>query len=57
MNPEIIQTFYNLHAKYSDNPYMLTKLENYIFNLPKLLENVHVLHQQKCIKNIELDKE
>ena len=52
MNPEIIQTFYNLHAKYSDNPYMLTKLENYIFNLPKILENVHMLHEQKCIKNI-----
>lgn len=57
MNPEIIQTFYNLHAKYSDNPYMLNKLEHYIFNLPKILENVDLLHKQKCIKNIELDKE
>lgn len=57
MNPEIIQTFYNLHAKYSDNSYMLTKLENYIFNLPKILDHIDQEYKKKCIKNLELDKE
>lgn len=57
MNPNIIQTFYNLHAKYSDNPYMINKLENYIFNLPKILDHIDTEYKKKCIKNIELDKE
>lgn len=52
-----IQTIELLYGKYESNPYIIHKLETYVCNLPKVLENIDFEHKKKCIKTIEIDKE
>ena len=45
-----IEIINELHAKYAENPYMLSRTYNYILQLPNLLENInktHVENQQR----------
>ena len=46
----IAELINELNIKYKDNPYMLQRLENHIFNLPNILEQENKKYDERVSK-------